>query len=406
MKALGINGSARKTILLIVSAVIIYAMSGGIRANFGNIITPLSEVTGMSYSNFSFVMGVAQLVYGISQPLWGVLALKKSNTFALMCGIPLMLIGIIVSPFTESLLIQTLTFGIMLGAGTGALSFGLIMGAISPIIGEKRAAAVSGILNAGCGIGISLMSPLIQRMNDSAGITKTMLALAIPFFILVPVVLWIGRLGKQNPPTIVRDDRGIDESIATVLGNAVKSQDYRLLMAGFFTCGFHMVILQTHMVSQFISYGIPDSSAAVIYTAYGIATMLGALISGYLCSKLHLKNVLGSLYGIRAVAVAVFIFIMPKSMVGIIAFALIMGLTGDATVTPTAQIVNLRFGAAKMGFLFGMIFVCHQLGGFLSSWLGGILIGNGKVDLLWAIDAILCTAAAFASFRIPIHSGE
>ena len=98
---------------------------------------------------------------------------------------------------------------------------------------------------------------------------------------------------------------------------------------------------------------------------------------------------------------------MPKTIPFIILFVLILGLTGDATVTPTSEIISRRFGPATMGFLFGITFVCHQIGGFISSWLGGILINSyGNYHMIWYIDIATCALAAFVSYRIKVKDNE
>ena len=84
------------------------------------------------------------------------------------------------------------------------------------------------------------------------------------------------------------------------------------------------------------------------------------------------------LFGIPLMAVGLILTAAPKTLVTMLLFALIMGMSGDATVTPTSEIVSRRFGAEAMGFLFGITFVCHQVGAFLSSWLGGIFVENHR----------------------------
>lgn len=402
-------GSNAVTVILIAAGVLIYAISGGARANFGIIIQPLTDSSGISYATLSFILGISQLMYGVTQPLWGMLALKRSNSVVLLCGIPLMSGGLLISALTHSSILMFISLGLMIGSGGGALCFGMIMGAISPVLGPKRAAAASGILNAGSGIGGAALSPTIQMISAGAGISIALIILAAPFIVLIPIVLWIRKkeAAAYSETSDADDSNSEKASSVSLLKEAVSTADYRRLMAGFSTCGFHMIITQTHMVPYFTSLGISEARAAIIYTAYGVFTMVGAVVSGLLCTRFHLKNVLGSLYGARVMAVALFLFASPKNAATILLFALIMGMTGEATVTPTSEIISRRFGARAMGFLFGITFVCHQIGAFISSWLGGIFIDNlGNYNLIWMIDIGLCALASFVSFRIGTHDGE
>lgn len=410
-----VQNSKGVIVLLIVAGVIIFALSGGVRSNFGIIIGPLSESSGVSYATLSFILGVAQLMYGLTQPLWGMLALKKSNSTVLLYGLPLMAGGLILTSVMHSSAGMFVTLGLMVGSGAGALCYGMIMGALSPLLGPQKAATASGILNAGSGIGGAILSPVIQAISAKSGISIALLTLAVPFVVLAPVVLWMKRKeADAYAPAITESDSGSGRqtsdpgtSSLELFRLAIRTPDFRRLMVGFGTCGFHMIIIHTHMVSQFISLGISAATAALIYTAYGIFAMIGAVVSGLLCTRFHLKNVLGSLYGTRAVAVVLFLFAAPKNAVTMVIFAFVLGMTGDATVTPTSEIISRRFGARAMGFLFGITYVCHQIGAFISSWLGGIFIGSmGNYELIWIIDIALCSMAAFVSFRITVSEGE
>ena len=385
--------------LLIAAGCILYMVSGGIRSNFGIIVQSLADRTGVSYADVSFAAAVGQLMYGMAQPFFGIIALKKSNSFVLILGTLLMAAGLLLTTLASSAIMLVITVGLMFFTGTGAVCFGIIMGAISPVLGERRASAASGILNASSGIGGSLLSPLMQTLQASLGVGKLLIFLSVPVLILLPICCWIARISISA--SIVVKEKQENTDIWTMLRQALADPDYRKLLIGFGTCGFHMCIIQTHIYSQIVSYGIADSTASLAYTAFGLTSMAGSVLCGFLCQRLSLKNVLGSLYGIRAVIVLVFMLLLPKTVLSVFLFITVLGMTGDATVTPTSEAVSRRFGPESLGFLFGITFIGHQLGGFLSSWLGGIFISqSGNYEIVWMIDVILCAIAAAASYAI------
>lgn len=161
------------------------------------------------------------------------------------------------------------------------------------------------------------------------------------------------------------------------------------------------IIIQTHLVTQMESYGISAATAALVYTGYGITSMVGSVLSGMLYLRFPLQQVLGGLYGARVLTVGLFMFLLPKTLMFLTVFALLLGLTGDATVTPTSEIISRKFGPAAMGFLFGITFVCHQVGAFVSSWLGGIFYTQtGSYLSLWLADVALCVMAVAVSWSI------
>lgn len=386
---------------------LVFAIMQGIRDNYGIMMTGIVKHTEISYASISFVIAVGQILYGITQPLFGYLALKKSNAFVMFIGIILMGIGLIATPFCSSMWSLLLFFGIMLPSGTGALCFGIIIGAIAPIIGERRAAFASGILQASAGVGDALMSPGLQYLIHGFGITTAMTTFSIPILLMVPVVVWLGRSVKkqeassqdiQSPDVQVQPEK--QESLFAILKASVHDPAYWCLLIGFSTCGFHMAIIETHLFSQYVSSGIPGSIASLTLTVYGITTMIGATVTGFLGLKFKMKNVLASVYGIR-VLIAIAFLLFPKSIPFAFIATGILGLTGDSTVPPTTGIISNKVGVAKMAIVYGSIFIGHQMGAFLSASLGGILVNTSLgYSALWMMDLGLSLIAAIASFKI------
>ncbi|MDD5922703.1 MAG: MFS transporter [Eubacteriales bacterium] len=190
-------------------------------------------------------------------------------------------------------------------------------------------------------------------------------------------------------------------SAKTLFSEALRNRTYRLLLAGFSTCGFHMVIIESHLFSQFVSYGIAKNAASWSFSIYGIATIAGALLSGFLSGRLKKGNFLGFYYGFRAVFVFCYLFLLPKNLATAFLFSIGLGMTGDATVSPTSGLVSEHFSLVRIASLVGLLFLCHQVGAFFSAWLGGVLLkATGGYTAVWSIDIVLCTAACLFSLMI------
>nr|WP_303039441.1 YbaK/EbsC family protein [Enterocloster clostridioformis] len=117
-------------------------------------------------------------------------------------------------------------------------------------------------------------------------------------------------------------------------------------------------------------------------TVYGILTMIGAMATGFLIVKFKMKNVPGSVYGIR-VLISLFMLLFPKGFAFAIIITGFLGITGGSTVPPTAGLITKQFGA------------------FFSSWLGGCCFTTyGNYTLPWVVNTVLCLIASVASFSI------
>lgn len=396
------KGNFLQFFIALVSACLVFAIMQGIHDNYGIMLKGIVEHTGIAYASVSFVIAVGQILYGVTQPVFGMLALKKSNAFVMLCGVILMAVGLIATPFCKNSITLLIFFGIILPSGTGALCFGIVMGAISPIIGEERAAMVSGIVQASAGIGDALMSPALQYLTAWRSVSFSMPVFSVPILLTIPAIIWLGRsrIRQAKVPAAENETPAEKEKLSKILGASFCDPAYWCLLVGFSTCGFHMAIIETHLFSQYVSSGIPANIASLALTVYGIMTMLGAVITGFLGQKFKMKNVLASVYGFR-VLIAVAFLILPKS----VPFAFIatgaLGLTGDSTVPPTTGIISKKVGVAKMAVVYGSIFIGHQIGAFASAWLGGVLVDTPLgYQALWIVDLCLGLLAAVASFRI------
>ena len=112
------------------------------------------------------------------------------------------------------------------------------------------------------------------------------------------------------------------------------------------------------------------------------------------------KHLLSYLYLLRAVAIALFLFI-PASTTTVLAFSVAMGLLWLSTVPLTSGLVAQIFGVRYMGTLFGIVFFSHQIGSFLGVWLGGKLYDTtGSYDGIWWAGIALGIGAAILHWPI------
>lgn len=382
---------------IVAAACLFYAISGGIRSNYGLIRGAISDSSGVEYASVSFILAVAQLSFGVMQPVFGVLALKKSNAFVLGCGAAMTAIGLAAIPMCHAEWTLMLFLGLLMPIGLGAFSFGVIMGAVTPLLGEHRAATVSGFVSASSGLGSIILAPVLRGVLDSVGLWGAILSLCVPTMCLIPVAIWIS---KARSTAAERTDAEKGEPLKTVLASALKNRSYVFLMIGFFTCGFHMAIIETHLYSHFVSYGFSEDIIAYAFSVYGIMAMLGSVVSGFLRSRFPMQRVLGLFYGSRTIWIVGFL-LLPKTLASVYGFAALLGFTGTATVPPTSGLVNRLYGPARLGTLFGLVFVAHQLGSFFSAWLGGVCLSTtGGYTLIWCASAVLSLLAATVSFCV------
>jgi predicted MFS family arabinose efflux permease len=186
--------------------------------------------------------------------------------------------------------------------------------------------------------------------------------------------------------------------------DAMGDRSYLLLHAGFFTCGFHIAFLVTHLPGEVNLCGLPPSVASWSLALIGLANIVGSLIAGSSTQRFRSKYILASMYGSRALLIGWYL-IAPKTEWTFYIFAIGLGLTWLATIPPTATIVGKLFGIRYLSTLFGFTLLSHQIGGFLGAYLGGLAITRtGSYQWMWYADMALAAAAAL--INLPIREAR
>jgi predicted MFS family arabinose efflux permease len=180
----------------------------------------------------------------------------------------------------------------------------------------------------------------------------------------------------------------------------MKNPSYLLLHAGFFTCGFHIAFLVTHLPGEVNLCGLPASVASWSLAIIGLANIFGSLYAGSCVSKYRSKYILAAMYASRTLLIGLYL-ILPRTELNFYLFAAGLGFTWLATVPPTAAIVGKLFGVRYLGTLFGLTLLSHQTGAFLGAYLGGLaIIQFGDYSWMWYADMALAAIAALINLPI------
>jgi len=220
--------------------------------------------------------------------------------------------------------------------------------------------------------------------------------LAVACLATIPLAFKLGNKPKAVPAA----DAQQEITLGAQLRIAFRDRSYWCLHAGFFTCGFHISFLVTHLPGEVGLCGLPAAVSAASLAIIGIANIVGSLGTGWLAQKYRMKMLLFLVYGARAIAIAIFL-IAPKTALTFYIFGAVLGLTWLATVPPTAGLVGKLFGARYLATLFGLTLLSHQIGGFFGAWLGGIAVDStGSYQWMWYADIVLASMAAVVNLPI------
>ena len=369
----------------------------GARQTFGLFITPFSYDRGLPVTEIAFAIALHNLVWGVAQPFAGSAADRYGAAPVIAFGAVTYAAGLALAAISSSGPMLVLSMGILVGIGISCSSFGVILPAVGRAASPEKRSLVMGLVSAAGSLGQVLLVPIAQGFSSAAGMGTALLVLAAILLAVAPLGLFLERrkddisaqLPKEPPPSV-------SEALAQAFGN----RGYRLLTIGFFTCGFQLAFIATHLPGYLSLCHMPIGLGATALALIGLFNMAGSWGCGWLGGRFRQQHVLGWLYLVRGAVITAF-FLLPKSETSVVVFAAIMGLTWLGTVPLTSGLVAKVFGLRHLGTLFGIVFLSHQIGSFLGAWLGGYILDvTGSYSLVWAATAALGLVAAVLHFPI------
>ena len=381
-------------LVLIIAGCIIAAIGNGVRTSFGLFTLPMTADLGLSREQWGMAMAIQNLAWGVTQPFAGAFADRVGTARTVAFGAVIYALGVLGMAFSPDAGLMTLTAGVVTGVGIAICSFSVVMAAFGRSVPPEKRSLIFGVATAASSFGQFAFAPISQGFINAFGWQSALLYLGMALLLIIPLSFAL-RGRTENP--VGHADLPFMEALAKAWGHG----SYKLLVIGFFGCGFHLAFINVHMPAYLVQCGLSPEVGSWTIAVIGLFNIVGSLLAGYLGGKLPKQLLLATIYFLRAVAIGAFLLI-PVSEITAYAFAAAMGLLWLSTVPLTAGLVTLFFGARYMGMLYGVAFFSHQLGSFVGVWLGGYVYDQtGSYSLVWYLGIVLGLASA--ALHIPIN---
>ena len=385
---------------VIISGCLLLMLSFGYRAGFGLFVQPLSDAHGWGRDVLSLALAVQNLAWGVVAVFAGGLADRHGNLRVLLAGVACYAVGMWAMAHATTELAIVSTAGLLVGAGVAGTSFGIVLSAFTRAVPAERRGWVLGLGTAAGSVGQFLVVPLMQETIELTGWFRALQYLGASALLMALLVIPLAPYGGASETA--RDP--IPGSLTQVLRRALGVRSYRLLVTGFFVCGFHVAFITVHMPGYLLDLGFEARVGAWSISLIGFFNIVGAYVSGLASSRRPMRKILAFIYLGRVGAIGLFL-LAPPSLASVLAFSAVMGLLWLATVPPTSGLVAEFFGTRYLTFLYGVVFLSHQLGSFSGVWLGGWLYENvGSYDGIWMAGMILGVVAAALHWPIEERS--
>ena len=362
-------------------------IGNGLRLTFGVFLRPVSIDLEIGRETFGLMIAVQALLQGIFQPVAGMLADRYGALRVITVGALIYAVGLWLTSLATSALGLYLALGFMVGLGLSCTTNVIVLGAIGKVVPNERRGVVFGTVIAAGSLGMFFFVPGAQHLLDVTGWRDTLLVAAV-LIALAPILA----LGLRVPvaDTAARHGQPFQDAV----NEAWRHRSYILLTLGFFVCGFHVSFIGTYLPAYLSDNNVSPTAASYAFGFIGLFNIAGAYLFGALGDRYSKKSILTLIYLLRAALMTAMLLIPLTDLSAIILCACI-GLVWLSTVPLTSGIVTQVFGPAHFSFLFGIVFMSHQIGGFTGAWLGGrIFDATGSYDQMWMISIVLGVISA------------
>ncbi len=372
--------------IVVLCASAILGISVGIRQSFGLFLIPVSLEVGGARELFALSIGLMNLIWGAAAPFAGAISDRYGTGRVAALGSGLYAVGLLALTASGDGS-QLILGGLLIGLGLSGTGFTVVLGAVGRAAPPEKRSAALGIVSVGGSIGQFAALPYAQALIDGFGWSMALALLASTALLMV--LLARGTVGHATVPAAQSE-----QTVREALAEARRHGGFLLLTAGFFVCGFHLAFVAVHLPAYVGDQGMPGWLGATALAVIGLCNIAGTYVCGILGGRYPKKTVLSLLYLARA-GIFVGFLVVPVSETSILVLSGALGLLWLGTVPLTSGLVAHIFGPAWMSMLFGIVFLSHQVGGFLGAWLAGWLYDLlGSYDIMWWLSIALGLASA------------
>jgi MFS family permease len=380
-------------------------LSTGIRFAIGPFLKPMVADLGLDRGTFSLVIAVGLLVYGAFQPFVGRLIDRFGARTLVVAGALLMGASLVATGYVTRLWHLYLWFGVVSSIGLAATGPVVGSAVLSAWFARRRATALS-VLGSASMAGMTLLVPATMWCVLTYGWRMTYVLFGVASVVLiVPLGVFFVRntpeaLGLTPDGLPAAPSAGPVALDRTDLADASRTRPFWQLALGLFTCGFSMSLLSAHGVPMLTDHGYHPMLASWTLGVLGGSSAAFGIVLGALSDRFGSRPMLAWLYASRAL-IFLGLFLIRDQPLVILVVAVLGGVSMAGTVAMSSALTAEIFGRLSVGSVFGTMFLVHQIGGGVGSWMSGALYETtGGYGAAFVVNSALLLAAAVLSITI------
>ena len=380
-------------------------VSTGVRHAVGPFLKPIVGDLGLDRASFSAVIALSLFLWGVFMPFAGMLIDRFSVRAVMTVSTLLLAISLVLTAMVRNFWEFAAVYGVLVPLGLAGTGPVIASGVVARWFSKRRGTALS-VLGSASMTGMSLLVPAVTWLILTTGWRTTYLLIAGAILVMIlPLCLWVVRdspesvgLTADGEPPLAR--AGLAPAGRVTSGEAVQTLSFWQLAGSFFTCGFSMSLLSAHGIPMLTDHGYAPMFASWTLGVLGGSSIGFTVMLGALSDRFGRRPVLAAIYAGRVLIFAGF-FLIRDNPVAILAVAVLGGITMAGTGSMTSALTADIYGRFSVSSVFGLIFLVHQTGAALGSWLAGALFERtGGYGPAFALACLFLMGAAIVALNI------
>ncbi len=368
---------------------------------------PIAADLGLSRAAASLAAGVGRLEGDLEAPLTGWLCDKFGPRWVIFTGACIVVIGLVLMNFVNSLWQYIVVWGIIIGAGNN-LAFTLAIDkTITDWFIKKRglAFAMRFVL---LGIWGVILLPIVTWLVTTQGWRMTNLILAVVMFAGLPFLWFFVKqkrpeyygllpdgtpVGEEAADTSQMIERGVE--YATSLGEveftlrqAMKTPSYWILTVGFSAGTTMYGAINIHLIPFLTDMGIDPVVAGGMMAMMVFFTIPSRFLAGFFGDRVrkdHLRFLLAGTFLFQVIGIIV--ILLNQTIAMIYVFLILFGFGSGASIVVRILMEGRFFGRKAFATIHGATNMLHAPIGFVTPVFAG-----------WIYDTTGTYTIAFISF--------
>ncbi len=280
----------------------------------------------------------------------------------------------------------------------GALTVGTQSISYTKLIGgwfvRHRGLAI-GIAAAGLGAGYTVVpliaAQLLAHLAWQPAFACLALIVAAPFIVNVVVA-------RPNPDAVV-----VQAGKGLTLSEAVRTPEFAVIAAAILIASAALTGVVPHITLLALDNGFPAKQAAIAASVYGLSTIFGRVLVGWLADRFFIPRVAAFFFAMSLLGFLLAGFYAVHAGLSMLVFlALVIGLGFGAESDVIALLIVRYFGLRSFGAIYGWLLSAFLIGASAGPPLFGLghdHFGNYAIPMMIASGVMLVSVILMLSLR-------